>query len=205
MVLKTDGQNIIGILQAGGQSTRFGSPKAFAKYDGKSLFNYSLKALRESTDEALIVSHPTLTKRFMKETNVKIIQDISRYQGFGPLSGLYSSMCHQKAEWYVQLACDMPEITSQTLKKLIKTTDQYKGDAIIPRALGYRQPLAGLYHYRIMPYLEDLLEQKRLKIKFLLDQINTQYINVSDLGIDENEFININTKEDFLQLKEERQ
>src|SRR5699024_5684787 len=98
--------NITGVLLAGGASRRYGEPKAFATYQGKSFYQWALEALQPYTDHIIIVSHPDLYDRFVKDASCNVVQDDPRFQGLGPLAGIYSAMKAMAADWYCVLACD---------------------------------------------------------------------------------------------------
>lgn len=83
---------MVGAILAGGESRRFGSPKAFAKQNGVYFFQRAVEALCPSVEELYIVSHPTLVARFQQEASEKVIGDDEKYRGQGPLAGIYTVM-----------------------------------------------------------------------------------------------------------------
>lgn len=201
MALKQSKEKVIGILQAGGASRRFGSPKAFATYQGQPLYLHGIKALEDNVTQCVITSHPSLTHKFLEASKrFPVIEDLAPYQGDGPLSGLYSVMVHVDADWYVQLACDMPLIKADSIRKLVMVAKDEGCDALVPEALGHRQPLAAVYHRRCLPHLKHLLEEQQLRMYALLNRVNTVYIKAADLGIEDTEFVNINDQHEYKQL-----
>lgn len=205
MVVKEN--NIVGVLQAGGQSRRFGSPKAFATYKGVPLFYNGLHVLQETLSKCLIVSHPSLLYRFQLEDHqTDIILDQAAFLGNGPLSGLYSAMVQEKSDWYLQIACDMPLLTKEDILSIIQyAKDSHcQIDAVIPIALGYKQPLAALYHQRCFPFIKKCLEDGQYKMTSFFTDIHVQYVNCVDLGIPEEHFLNVNTQEDLNKLEHDK-
>lgn len=72
-----------GVILAGGESSRFGEPKAFVRYNGKYFYEYSLQALVPFTNQVVIISHPSLTSRFSQDPAVKVTEDIPLFAGKG--------------------------------------------------------------------------------------------------------------------------
>ncbi len=208
-------KGMTGILLAGGQSRRFGKPKAFEMYHGKALYMYALEALLPSVNQLMIVSEPTLTDRFKKELlnrpksdgllwDVLLIEDVESYKGKGPLAGIYSAMTAVNREYYAVLPCDAPFITadvfSRMMDKLVphEITHHEKMDAVIPVIDGYQQPLIAIYHRRCLALIESLLKQNLLSMKDLLKHLHTLYMSEADFGVDAvKQFKNINTMKDM--------
>jgi molybdenum cofactor guanylyltransferase len=185
-------KDLIGIVLAGGQSKRFGKPKALAKRNGKEFILYSFETLRSITKNIIIVVHPELKKDLPVIDQAIFITDIEPYKGKGPLAGLFSVMSQYEAKWYMVLPCDVPFINDHILKILQLYQDE-KWDAILPRVNKRIQPLVALYHCRVKEEIKSRLERNELSMKHLLDNIQVKYIDL----IDEQPFMNINTKEEY--------
>ncbi|MED4878096.1 NTP transferase domain-containing protein, partial [Anoxybacillus geothermalis] len=69
---------IAGAVLAGGQSRRFGRPKAFALHEGAPFFTWSVAALDPIADELYIVSHPSLVDEFRRQTDIPVLLDVER-------------------------------------------------------------------------------------------------------------------------------
>lgn len=184
---------IVGIILAGGQSKRYGEPKAFALRDEKYFYQYALNALQQYMAQIIIIAHPTLTKRFSSLEEAIVIEDHKEYQGLGPMAGLFSAMEAVEAVWYMVLPIDTPFISAFTINKLLTAAeDGY--DAIIPHIDGRDQPLIAMYHKSTKKRIAELLEMKKLSMHELMQQISIKYVE----GLDEREFININRKSDYI-------
>ncbi|WP_449539436.1 molybdenum cofactor guanylyltransferase [Ferdinandcohnia sp. Marseille-Q9671] len=195
-------QNIMGIILAGGESRRFGSPKAFATLHNKYFFEYAIDALQGNVDNINIVSHPRLINQFQKHVTLKIVQDVPQFQGYGPLAGLITAMKEDKADWYVVLPCDTPFVTNNLVKQLISYTTNKDIDAVVPVIDGRKQPLVAIYHSRVAQRIEELLFEKRFKLSFLLDSCNVRYVTNDNLELQGLEFENINNKEEYEKAKQ---
>jgi molybdenum cofactor guanylyltransferase len=190
---------IVGVLLAGGESKRFGHPKAFARFKGRSFWEHSYHAMKEVTDQQMIISHPNLVNRFNEVATCLVLKDDEEVKGKGPLAGIYTAMNNEKAEWYVILSCDVPLITKHTIRSLLELR-QPNIKAIIPKINGKLHPLIGIYHHSMFSTIEEKLSKYSYKMVSLLDEIDVLYVSEKEIGVDLKIFSNINSQEDYTQL-----
>jgi molybdopterin-guanine dinucleotide biosynthesis protein A len=185
-------RRLAGAVLAGGESRRFGSPKAFAKRNGLHFFEIAAEALRPLVQELYIVSHPSLVSRFRQETNEMVITDVEAYRGQGPLVGIYTVMKRMEADWLIVLPCDMPHMTARTVEKLTAYIDD-AFDAVVSAHFGRMQPLVAAYHQRTIMRIEQLLEARNNRMMSLLEQLRVRYVDEHDFPEDLAVFQNVNT------------
>ncbi|WP_168380758.1 molybdenum cofactor guanylyltransferase [Virgibacillus sp. SK37] len=185
---------IIGIVLSGGQSRRFGSPKAFARKDGKYFYQYSIDALSSVVDSFVLVTNPTLISKFLygQEVNFAIITDKKEYEGLGPLAGIFSGMEYIRGDWYVISPIDVPFINRNIFQSLLLHRDK-NIDAIIPVVSGKIQPLLSIYHYRVKRLIQLQLESNTLSVQELLEKCRVKYVSMEE----EKAFYNINRRSDY--------
>ena len=182
-----------GIVLAGGESRRFGSPKAFAERDGVPFYQCSINAIQPFCSSIVIVTNPHLQERFEKDGhNMTVINDIKDFQGQGPLTGIYSAMEYQASPWYMVIPIDVPFVEASTFAHLINFMDK-DIDGIVPVVSGKKQPLIAIYNYSIKGTIRYMLENGERSVNQLLEKLNIQYIPMNI----EQSFININQKTDF--------
>jgi molybdenum cofactor guanylyltransferase len=184
-------KEMTGVVLAGGQSRRFGGPKAFAKFNGKYFFEIAVETLRAVVEDIYIVSHPSLIDCFRQKTAEKVIMDDERYRGQGPLAGIYTVMKECEAEWIFVLPCDMPYMRPEVALKLAEYANE-KFDAIICAHFGRIQPLVGIYHRRTCKQIEKLLQAKDNRMRSLFDRCHVRYVTEQDFWEDETVFRNVN-------------
>ncbi|MFK2826931.1 molybdenum cofactor guanylyltransferase [Bacillus sp. B190/17] len=189
----------LGVVLAGGESRRFGEPKAFVRYEGHYFYEYSIRALVPFTDEVVIISHPSLTNQFSRQSAVQVMEDAAPYCGKGPLAGLYSVMKKFKANWYIVLPCDMPLVNKEVTGRLAAAADQAY-DAVIPNIAGRMQPLVGVYHQRVFSIVTKQLSDGNYRMLDFLQKINVKQLTEVELQSADNWFENINTKDAYSQL-----
>ena len=185
-------KNIIGIVLAGGQSKRFGEPKALAKRNGKPFLMISVDALKEVADEIVAVIRPEIKTGLPELQNIPYTYDLKIYKGHGPLAGIYTVMSQYNSEWYLVAPCDTPFIKAAVFQKLAGYLNT-PYEAVVPIVNGKTEPLAAAYHQKTKKVIKSLLEQKKLSVKELLGQIKVKYVKFDE----EKLFLNINTKEDY--------
>jgi len=185
-----------GAILAGGESRRFGSPKAFAKQNGVYFFQRAVEALRPFVQELYIVSHPTLVARFQQETNEKVIVDEEKYRGQGPLAGIYTVMKQTEADWVFVLPCDMPYMRASTIGNMVSYIDA-SFDIVVSAHFGRVQPLVGAYHRRVIGDIERLLKAGNNRMFWLLEKSRVRYVNEEDFFEDERVFRNINRAAEY--------
>lgn len=188
------GKKTVGVVLAGGESRRFGEPKAFANFHGKTLFQHALDTLSPLTDEQLIVSHPQLKETFNRFTQVPVIEDVPAFQGMGPLAGIYSAMIAMPAEWYMILPCDAPLVPNAVFTYLLEHMGREK-DALgaVPLVARQIQPLIAVYRKDLQLTIKDLLTRGKRRVDALFDEAPIGQIKM-DGRFDPGLFANINTK-----------
>jgi molybdopterin-guanine dinucleotide biosynthesis protein A len=195
---------VCGIVLSGGESRRFGRPKAFELYEDTPFWQHSLNALKNVTDNQIIVSHPSFVYKFVSDSpGLTVILDDDFVRGKGPMAGIYSAMKIKSAEWYVVLSCDIPRINESTVKKLLSLREP-TGQAIIPTINGRIQPLVGLYHRSTLDKIEELLHNGNLRVMALLKEVNVLYVTEEDLQEEIGVFQNINNPEEYESLNKQK-
>lgn len=98
---------IVGLVLAGGRSSRMGEDKAMLRIDGRSLLERTVRALRDAGAERVAISG----------TRAGGIAD--RWPGTGPVGGIASAMhALPDGEWLV-VPVDMPRLGSAVLAPLL--------------------------------------------------------------------------------------
>lgn len=183
----------VGILLAGGESRRFGSPKAFAKKEDRYFYSYVYEALAPSCDHVVISTRPELVERF--DQHQVTITDVSPFEGQGPLAGIYSVMTTYPAERYIVLPCDMPYVSAEAVEQLLIHAS--KEVAVSAVQLGDTLlPLVSVWDKQMKELLLTNLEQGNRRVMAILEQVGVQWIQGEHLVKDVTMFRNINHPED---------
>lgn len=133
----------LGVLLAGGRSTRYGSPKALAEVGGRTILDRALAALDGAVGDAVIVANEPDAYRSAARP---IRPDVR--PGTGVLGGILTATewaRERGREAALVLACDMPFVPAALLRRL---ADEAAAEAVsIAASDGPRgvEPLCAVY------------------------------------------------------------
>ncbi len=144
-------QPLTGILLVGGASTRFGSPKELAEYEGETLADRAWRLLGEVCDERIAVGGGGLTD-----------------PGTGPVAAIAAGLRAASHEVAVVIPVDMPLLTGEALRLLAAACR----DAAVAQA----GPLPCAVARRTLPAFET--GERRLRI--VLDGLDTVRVELEE-------------------------
>ena len=135
---------VFGLILAGGQSRRMGQDKALLRRDGKSQLK-NLVELLEPLVERVFVS--TRSDQQEEPERRQFAQIIDRYSDIGPIAGVLSAMDdYPNVDWLV-VACDLPNIDSETIRFLLDNrSDDGPFTAYRSSHNDLPEPLCAIYH-----------------------------------------------------------
>ena len=175
------------IILAGGKSSRMGKDKDMLPINGKPMIEHIFDQLRPYFDQVIISSNERGKYAFL---NADIIPD--KIPDQGPLMGILSSLEASSHDVNFVVACDVPKINHDFLKKMIKEAEGYDGVIPINEKSKY-EPLFGIYRKSMIAPIRETLKAGGRKIIEALRNSNIKY-----LEIDNPEWlININTMEEY--------
>lgn len=179
-----------GIVLAGGLSSRFGSPKAFAEWEGRYFYELSLAALSPYCEECIIVTRPELVERFPEGLNVTT--DMEPFMGQGPIAGILSGMEKLHAERYIVLPCDMPFMTPDVVGSLLEVHSSGVTAVVLD---GKLHPLVSVWDAAALPDLREALENGKRRVMDIQEKHGVRWIEGELLTEDDARriFMNANT------------
>ena len=142
---------LTGILLVGGTSSRFGSPKELAEYEGETLADRAWRLLGEVCDERLAVGPDGLAD-----------------PGTGPVAAIAAGLRAATHELAVVIPVDMPLLTGDALRLL--------AEACRDAATAQRGPLPCAVARRALPAFET--GERRLRA--VLDGLDTARVELED-------------------------
>jgi molybdopterin-guanine dinucleotide biosynthesis protein A len=168
---------LTGVLLVGGASTRFGSPKAFARIDGETLAERAWRTLGEACDERIAVGKHAdgLDLPF------DLLDDGTDVRA--PIAGVVAGLGAAKHDLVVIIPVDMPRLTREALHEL---ADACRDIAVPPTG-----PLPGAYRRTALPTLERALAAGELSLR---DAIRD--LDVVTVDLDASVLLNVNTQDD---------
>ncbi|MCM3636326.1 molybdenum cofactor guanylyltransferase [Sporosarcina luteola] len=179
-----------GIILAGGLSSRFGSPKAFAEWEEHPFYELSLAALSPYCEECIVVTRPELVERFPED--LLVITDLEPFAGQGPIAGILSGMEKLCAERYIVLPCDMPFMTADVVERLLECHTSGVTAVVLE---GKYHPLVSVWDADALPDLREALENGKRRVMDVQDKHGVRWIEGELLTEDDARriFMNANT------------
>ena len=187
---------MIGVILAGGKSSRFGEDKALYMLNGRPMYEHVAQSLEnvQAIDEIVINTNDKLKTSFK---NYKVITDDPEYIDHGPLGGLYASAKEYPGQALMVISCDTPYVDSAWLDILAEEAEK-TGDTVITTDNDREHPLIGVYqHDTLAELLEGQLETKRLSLKAFFENLDVQYLNIGSYNLNSTTLVNINRKTDI--------
>ena len=194
--------NILGVILAGGKSSRFGSNKADAHLGDKTLLEHTISKVENFFLEVLIVSNKESIK--INKKNVFLVKDFIKGQ-LGPLIGILSAMKwieqnNKKYKWIATFPCDTPFFDDSIIEKLKNCSISNDHLLFFLNSRKKRHNIFGLWSLKLIDILEeDIRSNNFRKVELWADKIGVQKIEVNTEGFDK--FLNINTLGDLEDAK----
>jgi len=172
---------LTGVLLVGGASTRFGSPKAFAQFDGETLADRAWRLLGEACDERIAVGK----REDGLELPFDLLDDGTTVRA--PIAGVVAGLCAAQHDLAVVIPVDMPLLTAAALHELAAACR----DVAMPPS----GPLPGAYRRTALPELERALADERLALRAAIAALD-----VAIVDLDPALLVNVNTPDDVQRL-----
>ena len=194
------------IILAGGQSVRFGQPKAFASIQGELFYQRLIRTLEATNmfSEIIMSSNEQLADQFK---NVRVITDSEVHRDKGPLAGIYSVMEQDDEDLYFVISVDTPMVTQKAISHLY----QFMVSNLIESQLdiagfasdGYPIPTIAFYHRHVMPIIASVLASDDLSMKHVYKQVSSKWLDVETIEQPKQWYRNINYPSDLTKLEHE--
>jgi len=126
---------------------------------------------------------------------------IDRFPGAGPLGAIFTALSESDCRHCLFLACDMPLVGSDLFEVVMEHAESW--DAVIPvDSKGQHHPLSAYYSSRSSDVMGNLLRKGRRRVGELLqaESLHVRQLPVSELGIPDHYFYNVNTPGDYAAL-----
>lgn len=156
---------------AGGRSARFGRDKARFIYQGKPLLAHVLASLSAAAERFIVANEP------YPEFGVPVVADLIR--GGDSLSGLHSALSHARYDWIALAACDLPYLTPAYWVLLLQCRDLWP--IVMVRGQQGVEPLAALYHKRLLPLVTEQLQRGDFAMRRLPELAGARFVDASEV------------------------
>ncbi|MBI2354005.1 MAG: formate dehydrogenase accessory sulfurtransferase FdhD [Deltaproteobacteria bacterium] len=192
-------EGVTGVILAGGASRRMGSNKALLTVDDTPLIEGVYRTLAPLFRDVVIVTNTPEEYSFIP---CRTVPDI--FPGAGSIAGLHSGLVNSSTERIFVVACDMPSLSAELVRRLCAVEGEW--DAVVPlNDAGYLEPLHAVYSRSCLNEIQKALENDDKSILLLFDRIRTRKVGWEEIkGIEGalESFRNVNTPEEYGRIRE---
>jgi len=175
-------EEVVGVVLAGGRSSRMGRDKAAVEIGGVSMLDRAVAVLCDVFEEVVVAGESTL--------NVDAVADVIPHGG--PLSGLDAAYRNLDGKAVFLLAVDLPFVDAGVVREIVASGVGSYG-ARVPVTHGRMQPLCALYGSDLGDLVRVHLESDDRSMFGFIASIE----QVDLIEMDPAAFDNVNTSEDL--------
>ncbi len=188
------------VILAGGRSSRFGSDKAFASFQGEPLIERIISQLYTNFSRVIVVAGDPENFRTL---NAEITTDSFRNRG--PLGGIHAGLMKAQGDYAFVTACDMPYISSELIGFMRSRMEMETPDAFVVRRNGMIEPFSGFYGIHMIRDMETYFKEGKTTPYRFLKGKKLSIIEYSDFFCENSDpeydiFSNINSRKDLEEL-----
>jgi len=195
--------NFTGYVLAGGKSSRMKTDKAFLRFGDETFLSRAIKTLEIfGANPVKVVLNQTQTN-FIERLPDHVPHIFDRYENRGAIGGIHAALTDCPSEWAIILAVDLPCVTSEAIKTLVRIAFSSKDlSAIVPvQTDGRPQPLCAAYLVKdCLPKLENLLKKSvSASVKDFLKLVPVSFVAQNELafGNGGDLFYNVNEPDEY--------
>jgi molybdenum cofactor guanylyltransferase len=195
--------SILGYVQAGGASTRFGRDKALVGFGGRTMLAQTTGLLASVCGEVIIVA----AEGQYPDVPVPLLAD--RWPGQGPLGGILtalqsSALRGTESIWNLIVSCDMPFLTRDWLEFLCQRAERSAAQVAVAESANGLEPLCACWKTTSMPSVQAAFDSGVRKVTDAMKRLPMEVLDVSVWKRFDTKgrlFWNINTPADYEEAK----
>lgn len=193
-----DGHDSLGVILAGGQSTRMGTEKSLLSLGGQPVLARIIARFGHQVAR-LILNANGDPARFTP-FGLEIIPDSPDFQGHGPLAGILAGLEFAQRAGFGQLAtvpCDTPFLPENLVAQLSRRGNARQiRYACSANTLIAPEPLFALWPASLAAPLREFLQGGGRKVQNAIAALPHEHIFMSTVRDTENPFLNLNSPAD---------
>lgn len=179
---------------AGGKSSRMGQNKVLMEYQNRRFLDRICEEL-QGFDEKPCISAAMPGE--YEDLGLPVVCD--EYREIGPMEGIRQVLIHTSCDYVFVCAGDMPFITGDLVRYMAEfISSDYDCYCMVDE--DHIHPLCAVYSKKILPVIEELIEQGQYRLMQILRRVRTKYIRLESSCFDKKQLRNINTREEFESL-----
>jgi molybdopterin-guanine dinucleotide biosynthesis protein A len=186
-----------GIVLCGGKSTRMGTAKAMLPFGPETMLQLVVRLLGTVVSPVVAVA---AQEQELPALPADVIVTRDEREARGPLEGLRAGLkaLPPSVEAAYVTSCDVPLLVPAFAERLLALLGEH--DIAVMEIDGFAHPLSAVYRRSVLPRVESLLAQDRLRPAFLFDAVRTRRVSPDDMrqvDPDLRTLRNLNTREDY--------
>jgi molybdopterin-guanine dinucleotide biosynthesis protein A len=170
-----------GIVLCGGKSTRMGTSKALLPFGPETMLQRVVRLLSGVVSPIVVVA---AAGQPLPDLSADLIITRDEREGRGPLEGLRAgleALPAQVEKAYIT-SCDVPLLVPAFVEQMLELSAGY--DVAVMEIDGFAHPLSAIYSRKVLPHVEALLSENRLRPLFLFDLVNTRRVSPGEMTSD---------------------
>ena len=159
-----------GIILCGGRSTRMGRDKAGLPFGPETMLQRVVRILQSVVSPVVVVA---AANQKLPELPSDVLIAIDQQPEQGPLEGIFAGLLtlqnHTTAAFIT--SCDVPLLEPAFVQRMCSLLEQH--DAVVPADEDHVHPLAGVYRTHMADHVQQLLQAKRFRPLYLIEETNS--------------------------------
>jgi molybdopterin-guanine dinucleotide biosynthesis protein A len=184
------------IVLCGGKSSRMGTPKALLPFGPETMLQRVLRLLGGVVAPIVVVA---AANQELPPLPPGVLVTRDEREGRGPLQGLSAGLkaLPQDVGAAYVTSCDVPLLVPGFVTKMLDLARNY--DVALMEIDGFAHPLSAVYRRDVLPHVDALLAQDRLRPLFLFEMVRTRRVAPAEMTADPDLLTlrNLNTPEDY--------
>jgi molybdenum cofactor guanylyltransferase len=182
---------------AGGKSTRMGVAKATLPFGPETMLQRVVRLLSTTVSPIVAVA---ARDQELPPLPVEVIVARDERESRGPLEGLRAGLkaLPESTDAAYVTSCDVPLLVPAFVEHMLGLLGDH--DIAVMEIDGFTHPLSAVYRRSVLPLVESLLAQDRLRPVFLFDAVRTRRVSPDEMRAadpDLRTLRNLNTREDY--------
>ena len=187
--------DLTAVILAGGQSSRFGEPKAFARVNNQTLLDMALTLGSEISSQRMLI---------LKEKPSADIPGVECYadviKDCGPLAGIYTALLHCNTTWAAILPCDMPMLSAVVYHHLYSFRSTNR-PVVAVSGFGL-EPLVSIWPKKNCGMIGDMLMDGEYTLQTCMRELAAVHVKIPEATsrLKPSIFSNVNFKDDLVKI-----
>jgi len=181
----------------GGKSTRMGVAKATLPFGPETMLQRVVRLLGTTVSPIVAVA---AADQVLPALPADVIVARDEREARGPLEGLRAGLkaLPESVHAAYVTSCDVPLLVPAFVERMLGLLGDH--DIAVMEIDSFTHPLSAVYRRSVLPHVESLLEQDRLRPFFLFEAMRTRRVSPDEMRVadpDLRTLRNLNTREDY--------